>query len=95
VIEGEREIIPDALEIFITPFYGEAAQGAYSRHPRFTVQKKSDEMRREFVASVPRAEDAITNVRSYPRPCDYGADIPRIREAISRSHLSESDRMTR
>jgi len=99
VIEGEREINSRALEIFITPFYGEAAQGGILAviHD-ITVQKKSDEMRREFVANVSHElRTPITNVRSYAETlADYGADIPEdTRSKYLGVILSESDRMTK
>jgi two-component system sensor histidine kinase VicK len=97
VIEGERDINSRALEVFITPFYGEAAVGGILAviHD-ITVQKKSEEMRREFVANVSHElKTPITNVRSYAETLsDYGSDISEEKRIKYLGViLSESDRM--
>ncbi len=99
VIEGERDINSRSLEIFITPFYGEAAQGGILAviHD-ITVQKKSDDMRREFVANVSHElRTPITNIRSYAETLEaYGSDIDDERRGKYLGIiLSESDRMTK
>jgi two-component system sensor histidine kinase VicK len=99
VIEAERDIGSRSLEIFITPFYGEAAQGGILAviHD-ITVQRRSDEQRREFVANVSHElRTPITNVRSYAETLvDYGADLTEEeRTDFLNIILSESDRMTK
>lgn len=99
VIEAERDIGSRSLEIFITPFYGEAANGGILVviHD-ITVQRRSDEQRREFVANVSHElRTPITNVRSYAETLsDYGSEISEEeRNNFLNIILSESDRMTK
>ena len=99
VIEGERSIMKRFLEIFIAPFYGEDASGGILAviHD-ITEQRRSDEMRREFVANVSHElRTPITNIRSYAETLvDAGGELPRETENDFLSViLSESDRMTK
>ncbi len=99
VIEGERSIKQRFLEIFIAPFYGEGAPGGILAviHD-ITEQRRSDEMRKEFVANVSHElRTPITNIRSYAETLvDAGGELPRDTENEFLSViLSESDRMTK
>jgi two-component system sensor histidine kinase VicK len=74
VIEAERDIGSRSLEIFITPFYGEAAQGGILAviHD-ITVQRRSDEQRREFVANVSHELRRLLQMsEAMLRSVDYG-----------------------
>ena len=99
VIAGEKEIDGRSLDIFLAPFYGEGVQGGILAviHD-VTVQRRSDEQRREFVANVSHElRTPITNVRSYAETLvDAGQDMPP--ETVQNFLgviLSESDRMTK
>lgn len=99
VVEGERSIGARSLDIFLAPFYGENAQGGILAviHD-VTEQRRSDEMRREFVANVSHElRTPITNVRSYAETLvEAGGEMPR--DTIERFLgviLSESDRMNK
>ena len=99
VIEGEREVGERSLDIFLAPFYGEGVQGGILAviHD-VTVQRRSDEQRREFVANVSHElRTPITNVRSYAETLvEAGQEMPP--ETVSSFLgviLSESDRMTK
>ncbi len=90
---GDRE-----LEIFLATFAGEGAQGGILAviHD-ITEQKKSDALRREFVANVSHElRTPITNIRGYAETLLDTADLPKEMEAdFLRVILSESDRMTK
>jgi two-component system sensor histidine kinase VicK len=99
VISGEKEIDGRSLDIFLAPFYGEGVQGGILAviHD-VTVQRRSDEQRREFVANVSHElRTPITNVRSYAETLvDAGQDMPpETVESFLGVILSESDRMTK
>lgn len=99
VIEGERSIMQRNLEIFIAPFFGEGAPGGILAviHD-VTEQRRSDELRREFVANVSHElRTPITNIRSYAETLvDAGGELPKETENdFLGVILSESDRMTK
>jgi len=90
---GKRE-----LQIFLATFSGEGAQGGVLAviHD-ITEQKKSDDMRREFVANVSHElRTPITNIRSYAETLMEAEDIPAdMQKSFLKVILSESDRMTK
>ena len=100
VIRAEREIRERTLEIILAPFAGvEGSQGGIlALIHDVTQQRKSEQMRREFVANVSHElRTPITNVRSYAETLvDMGEEIaPADRENFLNVILNESDRMTK
>ncbi len=99
VIEGEKESGDRSLDVFLAPVSGESAQGGILAviHD-VTEQRRSDEMRREFVANVSHElRTPITNVRSYAETlADADGSLPRETEQrFLNVILGESDRMTK
>ncbi len=100
VIRAEREIKDKTLEIILAPFAGgEGSQGGIlALIHDVTRQRRSEQMRREFVANVSHElRTPITNVRSYAETLvDMGGDIAaEDREHFLRVILHESDRMAK
>jgi len=100
VIRAEREIGEKTLEIILAPFAGwEGSHGGIlALIHDVTQQRKSEQMRREFVANVSHElRTPITNVRSYAETLvDVGEEMsPEDRVNFLRVILNESDRMTK
>ncbi len=95
---ADRSIGNRDLEIVLASFASEGAQGGILAvlHD-VTEQKKSDAMRREFVANVSHElRTPITNIRSYTETLIEAPDIPdEMEENFLKVILSESDRMTK
>ncbi|MBQ9968472.1 MAG: HAMP domain-containing protein [Oscillospiraceae bacterium] len=91
---GERE-----LELFMAPFSSDqTVGGAMVVIHDVTMQRKSEQTRREFVANVSHElRTPLTNVRSYAETIlSAGDDLPKeLRENFLGVIVSEADRMTR
>lgn len=94
--KGELEIGTRHLELLIAPFFGEAQGGVLVVIYDVTVQRRTEELRREFVANVSHElRTPLTNVRSYAETLLDTEDLPdEIRENFLSVILSETDRMT-
>ncbi len=96
-VSVSRSINGRELEIFLATFSGDGAQGGVLGviHD-ITEQKKSDDLRREFVANVSHElRTPITNIRSYAETLIETDDIPPdMQLSFLKVILSESDRMT-
>lgn len=95
---GERSVGDRSLEFLLAPFDQESRQGGVMVviHD-VTTQRKTEEMRREFVANVSHElRTPLTNIRSYAETLVDGAgDIPLTMEKnFLGVILNESDRMT-
>ena len=99
VIEGEKQSGSRNLDVFLARFQGEGAQGGVLAVVHdVTEQRRSDEMRREFVANVSHElRTPITNVRSYAETLvDSAGDLPpETEKRFLGVILGESDRMTK
>lgn len=99
VFEQEKNSDNRYLDIFFAPYPGDGKQrGVLAVVHDITEQRRSDEMRREFVANVSHElRTPITSVRSYAETIsEFGSDMPE----EQRKHflgviLNESDRMTK
>ena len=96
-LDGEREVDGRSLELLLTPFDQERLGGVLVVIHDVTEQRKTEEMRREFVANVSHElRTPLTNIRSYAETLvDSAGDIP---PAMEKNFLgvilNESDRMT-
>lgn len=106
VFRAEREIKDRTLEIILAPFAGgEGSEdggsvpgGILGLIHDVTQQRRSEQMRREFVANVSHElRTPITNVRGYAETLtELGEDIdPADRARFLNVILNESDRMTK
>ena len=100
VFRAERVIGERTLEITLAPFAGgEGGQGGILALVHdVTQQRRSEQMRREFVANVSHElRTPITNVRGYAETLtELGESIdPGDRERFLKVILNESDRMTK
>jgi len=96
--EFERNINGMDLEISMAPISGYGAQGGIlSVIHDVTEQKKSDALRREFVANVSHElRTPITNIRSYAETLADSEDLPPdMVKNFLRVIVNESDRMTK
>lgn len=96
--KAEKHINGRDLEIIFAAFAPEGTQrGVLAVIHDVTEQKKSDEMRREFVANVSHElRTPITNIRSYTETLIEADDVPKEMERnFLKVILSESDRMTK
>ena len=94
--ESELHIHGKFLEVYFAPFAQEGGPGVLTVLHDVTVQRKNEEMRKEFVANVSHElRTPLTNVRSYAETLRDSDDIPR---ETSNSFLDiiigETDRMT-
>ena len=94
--EAELHIHGKFLEVYFAPFAQEGGPGVLTVLHDVTVQRKNEEMRKEFVANVSHElRTPLTNVRSYAETLRDSDDIPR---ETSNSFLDiiigETDRMT-
>ena len=91
---GERE-----LELFMAPFSSDHAQGGVLVviHD-VTEQRRSEQLKREFVANVSHElRTPLTNIKSYAETIvDTGDELPpELRQNFMNVIISEADRMTR
>ena len=96
--EFERNIKGRDLEIALAPFSGYDEQGGILAviHD-VTQQKKSEQLRREFVANVSHElRTPITNIRSYAETLTDGSEIPpEMEKGFLKVIVNESDRMAK
>ena len=96
-LDGEREVDGRSLELLLTPFDQERLGGVLVVIHDVTEQRKTEEIRREFVANVSHElRTPLTNIRSYAETlADNAGDIPPETEKnFLGVILNESDRMT-
>ncbi|MBQ1352094.1 MAG: HAMP domain-containing protein [Oscillospiraceae bacterium] len=96
--KGEMYVGRRSLELLIAPFFGEsqAEGGVLVVIYDVTAQRRTEEMRKEFVANVSHElRTPLTNVRSYAETLLDASDLPPdMRENFLSVILSETDRMT-
>ncbi len=86
------------LELFLAPYSADQAGGALVLIHDVTEQRRTDEMRREFVANVSHElRTPLTNIKSYAETIvDSGDELPaELRSSFMGVILNETDRMTR
>ena len=96
-LDGERDVGGRSLELLLTPFDQVRLGGVLVVIHDVTEQRKTEELRREFVANVAHElRTPLTNIRSYAETLTEGAgDIPPAMEKkFLGVILNESDRMT-
>ena len=96
-LTGTRESNGRTLELLLAPFYRERQGGVLVVIHDVTEQRKTEEMRREFVANVSHElRTPLTNIRSYAETLvDSAGDIPpEMEKNFLGVILAESDRMT-
>ena len=96
-LEGERELEGRYLELLLAPFDRESQSGALVVIHDVTVQRRNEEMRREFVANVSHElRTPLTNIRSYAETLaeNAGSIPPKTEKKFLGVILNESDRMT-
>ncbi|MEG1578129.1 MAG: ATP-binding protein, partial [Oscillospiraceae bacterium] len=96
-LEGERELNGRNLELLLAPFDRESQGGILVVIHDVTTQRKTEELRREFVANVSHElRTPLTNIRSYTETLAESNDdlTPEQRQNFLGVILSESDRMT-
>lgn len=96
-LDGMRESGGRILELLLAPFSGESAGGVMVVIHDVTEQRKTEEMRREFVANVSHElRTPLTNIRSYAETLvDNAGNMPAETEKnFLGVILGESDRMT-
>ncbi|MGI6497880.1 MAG: ATP-binding protein [Oscillospiraceae bacterium] len=94
--KGEMLIGKRNLELLIAPFFGESQGGVLVVIHDVTDQRRTEELRREFVANVSHElRTPLTNVRSYAETLQDAGDLPEdMREKFLSVILNETDRMT-
>ena len=94
--EAEMNIHEKYLEVYFAPFDQESGSGVMAVLHDVTVQKKNEEMRKEFVANVSHElRTPLTNVRSYAETIRDAEDIPRdMTNNFLDIIIGETDRMT-
>ena len=98
-ISAQMKVGKSDLELSLAPFSADESQGGVLAviHD-VTAQRKSEEMRREFVANVSHElRTPLTNIKSYTETLiDAGDDLPPdMKASFFGVILSEADRMTR
>lgn len=98
-IAAQMKVGKSDLELSLAPFSADESQGGVLAviHD-VTAQRKSEEMRREFVANVSHElRTPLTNIKSYTETLiDAGDDLPpEMKASFFGVILSEADRMTR
>ena len=96
-LDGEREIDGTILELLLAPFSSESAGGVMVVIHDVTEQRKTEGMRREFVANVSHElRTPLTNIRSYAETLvDNAGELPpNMEKNFLGVILNESDRMT-
>lgn len=95
-LSGEMEVGGRILELYLAPFTDEKDGGVMAVLHDITVQRRNEEMRKEFVANVSHElRTPLTNVRSYAETIRDNEDIPREMEnGFLDIIIGETDRMT-
>ena len=96
-LQGEREVGGRFLELLLTPFDRESQGGVLVVIHDVTTLRRTEEMRREFVANVSHElRTPLTNIRSYAETlADSAGDMPpKMQADFLKVILNESDRMT-
>ncbi len=95
-LEAERELDGRSLELLLAPFDQESQGGVLVVIHDVTQQRKTEEMRREFVANVSHElRTPLTNIRSYAETLADNPDMPaEVERSFLQVILGESDRMT-
>ncbi len=95
-LEGERRTDTASLELLLAPFSGESTGGVMVVIHDVTEQRRTEEMRKEFVANVSHElRTPLTNIRSYAETLvDNAGELPPQQEKqFLGVILNESDRM--
>ena len=97
-LDGEREVRGRILSVLLAPFDRESQEGGVLAviHD-VTEQRKTDELRKEFVANVSHElRTPLTNIRSYAETlADSAGELPpETEQSFLNVILSETDRMT-
>ncbi len=96
-LQTEQEIGGRYLELLLAPFDRESMGGVLVVIHDMTALRKTEEMRREFVANVSHElRTPLTNIRSYAETlADSAGDMPaEVEKNFLQVILNESDRMT-
>ncbi len=96
-LSAERQAGERSLELLLAPFSGEGQGGVLVVVHDVTEQRKTEEMRREFVANVSHElRTPLTNIRSYAETLadSAGSLPPETEKNFLGVILNESDRMT-
>lgn len=95
-VKAERTEGGRSLALLFAPFRSETQGGIMAVIHDVTEQKRTEEIRREFVANVSHElRTPLTNIRSYAETLADGEDIPpAIRKDFFGVILNETDRMT-
>lgn len=96
-LAAERQEGGRSLELLLAPFAGEDQGGVLVVIHNVTEQRKTEELRREFVANVSHElRTPLTNIRSYAETLVDGAGAipPETEKNFLGVILNESDRMT-
>jgi len=96
-LDGERDVDGRSLELLLTPFDQERLGGVLVVIHDVTEQRKTEDMRREFVANVSHElRTPLTNIRSYAETlADNAGELPpEMEKNFLGVILNESDRMT-
>lgn len=96
VVKAERHVGGRNLAFLLAPFRSETQGGILAVIHDVTEQKRTEELRREFVANVSHElRTPLTNIRSYAETLSEGEDIPpEIKKDFFGVILGETDRMT-
>jgi two-component system sensor histidine kinase VicK len=94
--ESEMTVGSRVLEVYMAPFSGENSGGVMAVLHDVTEQRKTEEMRREFVANVSHElRTPLTNIRSYAETLHDSKDVPPdTANSFLEVIMSETDRMT-
>ncbi len=95
-LEGERRTDTASLELLLTPFSGESTGGAMVVIHDVTEQRRTEALRKEFVANVSHElRTPLTNIRSYAETLvdNAGQLPPKQEKQFLGVILNESDRM--
>lgn len=95
-VAGERVVNDRYIEVLIAPFSGKEQGGAIAVLHDVTQSRKTEELRREFVANVSHElRTPLTNIRSYAETISESPDMPAdMQQNFLNVILNESDRMT-
>lgn len=96
-VDGEMEVGERSLMVLLAPFSGETQGGVLAVVHDVTEQRRTEHMRREFVANVSHElRTPLTNIRSYAETLEEAEELPQeTRRSFLEVILSETDRMTR